>query len=101
MLRATIWWNVPALEITTLERPPAELIEPWRALAVAAENPFALPEWLDAWCAAHPQDRPRILVCRRADGSLAGVVPLVARGTRRRRVVLAPGGDLADVFAPA
>jgi CelD/BcsL family acetyltransferase involved in cellulose biosynthesis len=101
MLRATIRWNVPALEITTLERPPAELIEPWRALAVAAENPFALPEWLDAWCAAHPRDRPRILVCRRGDGSLAGVVPLVVQGARRRRVVLAPGGDLADVFAPA
>jgi CelD/BcsL family acetyltransferase involved in cellulose biosynthesis len=91
-----------ALEIATFERlPAAEVVEAWRALAVAAENPFALPEWLDAWCAAHPQDRPRILVCRRGDGAVAGVVPLVVRGARRRRVVLTPGGDLADFFAPA
>ena len=101
MLRATMWWNVAALEITLFERmPPPEVVEPWRALAVAAETPFALPEWLEAWCAAHPRDRPRIVVCRRGDG-IAGVVPLVARGARRRRELLAPGDELADVFAPA
>jgi CelD/BcsL family acetyltransferase involved in cellulose biosynthesis len=100
MLRGTMWRHVPALELTILERPPAEVVEPWRGLAVAAQSPFALPEWLEAWCDAHPQDRPRIVLCRRADGTLAGVVPLVVRGIRRR-VLLAPGGDLADVFAPA
>jgi len=95
-----MWWKVTALDVTSFERtPPADVVDAWRSLAVAAENPFALPEWHAAWCAAHPQDRPRIVVCSRG-GEIAGVVPLVVRGARRR-VVLAPGGDLADVFAPA
>jgi len=77
------------------------VVEAWRALAVAAENPFALPDWQAAWCAAHPQDAPRTFVCRRADGSVAGVLPLVVRTRRRRRVVLAPGDGAADFCAPA
>lgn len=76
-------------------------MQAWRALAVAAENPFALPDWQAAWCAAHPQDAPRTLVCRREDGTIAGVVSLVARGSPRRRVFLAPGDRAADFFAPA
>ena len=63
-----MWWKVTALDVTSFERtPPADIVNTWRALAVAAENPFALPEWHAAWCAAHPQDRPRILVCSRGD----------------------------------
>ena len=62
-------YGTSALEITIFERlPPAEVVEPWRALAVEAENPFALPEWLEAWCAAHPEDRaadPRLPAGRR------------------------------------
>ena len=81
--------------------PPADVVEAWRSLAVAAENPFALPEWHEAWCAAHPADRPRILVCRRGDGSVAGVLPLVVRGDGRRRVVLAAGDALVDVLPAA
>ena len=94
--------EVPALEVTVFERtPPAEVMEAWRALAVAAENPFALPDWQAAWCAAHPQDAPRTFVCRREDGEVAGVLPLVVRTRRRRRVVLAPGDGAADFCAPA
>jgi CelD/BcsL family acetyltransferase involved in cellulose biosynthesis len=77
------------------------VVEAWRALAVAAENPFALPDWQAAWCAAHPQDAPRTFVCRRADGEVAGVLPLVVRTRRRRRVALMPGDDAADFCAPA
>lgn len=81
--------------------PPTEVVEAWRSLAVAAENPFALPEWHEAWCAVHPGDRPRILVCRRGDGSVVGVLPLVVRGDGRRRLVLAAGDVLVDVLPAA
>ena len=77
------------------------MVEAWRALAVAAENPFALPDWQAAWCAAHPQDAPRTFVCRREDGAVAGVLPLVVRRSGRRRVVLAAGDGAADFCAPA
>lgn len=77
------------------------MLDAWRALAVAAENPFALPEWHAAWCTAIPGDRPRILVCRRVDASIAGVVPLVVRGDGRRRALLAAGDALADLFPAA
>jgi CelD/BcsL family acetyltransferase involved in cellulose biosynthesis len=81
--------------------PPADVVEAWRALAVAEENPFALPEWLEAWCGAHPHDAPHVVVCRRDDGSVAGVVPLVVRRAGRRRVALGPGERSLDFFAPA
>ena len=77
------------------------MVAAWRALAVAAENPFALPDWQAAWCAAHPQDAPRTFVCRRENGVVAGVLPLVVRTRGRRRTVLAPGDGAADFCAPA
>lgn len=73
------------------------LTQRWRELAVAAENPFALPEWHGAWVASHPADAPFVLVCRERSGEIAGVVPLVLRGRR----LLAAGEQLADWSGPA
>jgi CelD/BcsL family acetyltransferase involved in cellulose biosynthesis len=73
------------------------LSERWRELAVAAENPFALPDWHGAWVATHPADAPLVLVCREPGGDVAGVVPLVSRGRR----LLGAGEQLADWFGPA
>jgi len=69
----------------------------WHKLAIAAENPFVLPEWHAAWVATHPADAPFVLVCREPTGAIAGVVPLVARGRR----LLAVGDQFADWFGPA
>jgi CelD/BcsL family acetyltransferase involved in cellulose biosynthesis len=76
---------------------PDDLTQRWRELAIAAENPFALPEWHAAWLATHPGDAPVVLVCREPCGDVAGVVPLVARGRR----LLAAGDQLADWSGPA
>jgi CelD/BcsL family acetyltransferase involved in cellulose biosynthesis len=76
---------------------PDELAQRWRELAIAAENPFVLPEWHAGWVATHPADVPLVLVCREPGGEVAGVVPLVSRGRR----LLAAGDQLADWFGPA
>jgi CelD/BcsL family acetyltransferase involved in cellulose biosynthesis len=95
--------GVPALEVSVFQRtPPADVVREWRALAVEAENPYALPDWNEAWCANFRRDRPHIVVCRRAaDGALVGVVALVTRDSGRRRTLLLPGDSSADFFAPA
>lgn len=84
-------------DVVTTARAPDALTRRWRELAVAAENPFALPEWHGAWVAAHPADTPFVLACRERSGEVAGVVGLVLR----RRRLLVPGDQLADWFGPA
>jgi CelD/BcsL family acetyltransferase involved in cellulose biosynthesis len=84
-------------DLVTAPRAPDALAGRWRELAVAAENPFALPEWHAAWVAAHPGDAPFVLVCHERSGAVVGVVALVLR----RRRLLAPGEQLADWFGPA
>jgi CelD/BcsL family acetyltransferase involved in cellulose biosynthesis len=84
-------------DVVTAPRAPEALARRWRELAVAAENPFALPEWHAAWVAAHPTDAPFVLVCHERSGEVVGVVALVLR----RRRLLAPGEQLADWFGPA
>jgi CelD/BcsL family acetyltransferase involved in cellulose biosynthesis len=84
-------------EVVTARRAPEELVARWHELAVAAENPFALPAWQADWLATHPGDAPFVIVCREPSGEVAGVVPLVLRGRR----LLAAGGQLVDWFGPA
>jgi CelD/BcsL family acetyltransferase involved in cellulose biosynthesis len=79
---------------------PAEVVEPWRALAVRAENPFVTPDWHGAWLEAHPGQHAVVIAARRDDGALAGVVPLVANG-ERTPTLSAAGGSAADWFSPA
>lgn len=85
------------VEVVTVGRPPDAIAQRWRELAVAAGNPFVLPEWHAAWVATHPTDKPFVLVCRERSGELAGVVPLVRRGRR----LLPAGEQLADWLGPA
>lgn len=90
----------PGLAVGSLRRLelPAGLEQEWRDLAVAAEDPFASPGWARAWAHVMSEQSPHVLLCRRADGQLAGALPLVT--TRRRRLV-SPGAGLADWTAPA
>ena len=62
--------------------------EEWDALANTAENIFATYEWAAAWWANLSADAALLLAaCRRDDGSIAGLLPLVVSGERRLRVV--------------
>lgn len=80
--------------------------ETWRALAEAAENPFATVEWRDAWLAhSGVTVEPRIHVARREDSSIAVVLPLVlVRGRYLRKLRFAgfgAGNMLGPISAPA
>jgi CelD/BcsL family acetyltransferase involved in cellulose biosynthesis len=68
---------------------------------VRAANPFATPDWHEAWLATHPQDRPVVVAVRRDDGSLAGVVALVERKEGRTSRLTIAGEAIADWFSPA
>ncbi len=87
------------LTAEVLGAPDPALREEWRALAVARETPYVLPEWHETWLETHPGDRPVVVVARRADGALAGVVPLVAPADGRW--LTAAGAPFADWFCPA
>ena len=78
----------------------AESVDAWRALAERRENPFLTPEWCEAWLAAHPEDRPFIVLWHR-EGELRGVLPLVVArqgGVRELRFL---GARRGDWFTPA
>jgi CelD/BcsL family acetyltransferase involved in cellulose biosynthesis len=77
----------------------------WSALAAAAGNVFLTPEWSEAWLALGAECEPRLFAGRRADGSLAAIVPLVlTRGRFVRKLRLLGFGaanELGPVAAPA
>jgi CelD/BcsL family acetyltransferase involved in cellulose biosynthesis len=78
----------------------------WEALARAAENVFATPDWVEAWLAHVPLDvAPRVFAARVPEGRLAAVVPLgVVRGryVRKGRLLgFGPANELGPVVAPA
>lgn len=86
------------LEVELLDAmPDPGTVAAWRELAVAAENPFTSPEWLQACTEVFPA-RPLIVACRSPAGDLVGVVPLVvdARGG-----VGSPAEALVDWSGPA
>ena len=57
----------------------------WAALAEAAQNPFATPEWCEAWLAHIGGDtEPHLFAARRDDRTLVAILPLVV--TRGRYV---------------
>src|ERR1700754_1422375 len=71
----------------------------WRNLALARENPFLTPEWLDAWREAATEE-PRVLVSSVA-GELRGVLALVAARARARRELRFPGAANGDWYGAA
>lgn len=84
-------------EILTARRVPDVVVRRWHQLAVAAGNPFVLPDWHAAWIGTHPADEPLVLLCRDPAREIRGVVPFVMRDRR----LLAAGEQLADWFGPA
>jgi CelD/BcsL family acetyltransferase involved in cellulose biosynthesis len=91
----------PALavaEVTTL--PALEALAPeWAALCARdpACGPFQHPAWLIPWTRRFAPRAPWVL-CARAAGRLAGVLPLVRWREGARRVVSPLGAGVSDVF---
>lgn len=76
----------------------------WRDLATKRSNAFVTPDWFHAWWEFQGKDvaSPLVTVARRADESIAGVMPLVLdEAGRRPRAVRFAGASLGDHFHPA
>jgi CelD/BcsL family acetyltransferase involved in cellulose biosynthesis len=77
----------------------------WGALAEASGNPFATVEWCEAWLADVTEARPRLFGARRADGTLAFILPLVVvrgRYVRKARLLgFGAANELGPIGAPA
>lgn len=82
-------------EVATERARLGDVADDWRALAVAAGNPFVTPEWYFSFLDHAPDARPfAVLVHER--GTLWGVLPLV----ERRRVLRFAGAHAGDCFGP-
>lgn len=78
----------------------------WDALAAATSNPFLSVEWCETWLEhSGVECTPRIFAARRADGSVAAVLPLaVVRGRYVRKLRFLGFGaanELGPVCDPA
>jgi CelD/BcsL family acetyltransferase involved in cellulose biosynthesis len=73
----------------------AHVADPWRRLAEARSNPFLTPEWMQAWLASHPQEKP-FAIAWRLDGELRGVLPLVAVRIGPTKLLRLAGARRAD-----
>lgn len=73
----------------------------WRALAKARGNAFLTPEWFFAWL-RHYGDLAgaAVVVVRRSDGRVRGIVPLVEDRSGPVRSVRFCGANLGDHFHP-
>lgn len=88
------------VEIVTERLELGRLEADWRSLAELRGNAFVAPEWFGAWLdGLGPAARPFVTVVRRPDGSLRGLLPLVAT-TRAFRTLRFAGGDFADRIHP-
>ena len=83
-----------------------EVADDWERLALASGNLFATPSWIECW-SRHTPDFPKHTVyqaCRRPDGSLAAILPLVLiEGRHVRKLRLAgfgAGWGLGPICAP-
>lgn len=74
----------------------------WSRLALATPNVFATPEWVEAWW-RHFGSRfdPLLLGARRADGTLAAVLPFAARRRAGVSALRFAGFGPADELGPA
>ncbi len=89
------------VEVLSSGKAGEEIRAPWRDLAIARENPFLTPEWLDAW-EEGAGEQPHLLVWRRsADGPVGGVLPLVVGRRGPLRMLRFPGADNGDWFGAA
>lgn len=87
-----------------LEVVPVEIEEvrrDWDELAVAASSPFASVEWFEAWLEHGGVDcTPRLFAGRRADGTVAAVLPLVLVRGRFVRKLRFAGFGAANALGP-
>ncbi len=77
----------------------------WAALAEAAQNPFATPEWCEGWLAHIGGDtEPHLFAARRDDGTLVAILPLVVtrgRYVRKARFLgFGPSNELGPIASP-
>lgn len=73
----------------------------WGELAAAAENPFATPEWCQAWLDEVPLDcRLRLFAAQRRDGSIAAILPLVLTSGRYLRKLRFLGFGVSNELGP-
>jgi CelD/BcsL family acetyltransferase involved in cellulose biosynthesis len=83
------------IQLITEIREVEALADEWRPLAERRGNAFLTPEWYLAWlrhCGAGW--KPRVAVVRGAEGSLRGLLPLVAAERRGREALrFCPTGD--------
>jgi CelD/BcsL family acetyltransferase involved in cellulose biosynthesis len=92
---------VATVDVLTDVSALAEVEPEWRALAESRGNAFVSPEWYHAWLPhLGPRAQPWVLVLRREDGALQGVIPLVASIGRRPRRLRFAGGRFGDYFHP-
>ena len=82
-----------------------DALEEWAALAEAANNPFATPEWCEAWLAHIGVDlRLHLFAGRREDGTVEVIVPLVVgrgRYVRKARFLgFGPSNELGPIATP-
>jgi CelD/BcsL family acetyltransferase involved in cellulose biosynthesis len=76
----------------------------WRALAELRSNAFLTPEWFRAWWGNYGERlgfEPAVVVARRPNGDLAGVVPLAFETGGLLRPARFAGAGLGDWFHPA
>ncbi len=73
----------------------------WESLAARNGNLFATYDWAEAWC-QHLADGavPMPVACRRADGSVAAIIPLVAERERGLRTLRLIGHGPSDQLGP-
>lgn len=73
-----------------------ELVSEWRRIAELRGNPFVTPEWFFATASG----RRRVVVVKREDGSLLGLLPLVEEPWRGIRALRFSGFQIGDRFHP-
>jgi CelD/BcsL family acetyltransferase involved in cellulose biosynthesis len=92
--------TLDGVEVERLDDPGA--VRPgWDRLASASGNPFATPEWTETWLRHAGNGASFSLwACRRADGSLAAVLPLVVVQGRYVRKLRFAGFGAANELGP-
>jgi CelD/BcsL family acetyltransferase involved in cellulose biosynthesis len=100
-LAATYGRFVADVQVITEASDLVSLEEEWTRLAEPRGNAFVTPQWCVAWLRHYGDGaRPLVVVLRRPDGALQGLLPLVVAAGGQRRVVRFAGANLGDYLEP-
>ncbi len=83
------------LAVERLAATPA-LRRRWSELALASENVYLTPEWIETWTRHFGRDGELLLYGARMDGELVAIVPLYLERRRGLRLLRFAGHELAD-----